>query len=103
MVRPSQIWPISSHVATFPRLSGSRLPASAAPLLTAQAVGLANTGPDIAPWFTLCNYSPVGNSQGKFGENIAKPRGDPVVLVALVAKVARENTPGKRAISVRAA
>ena len=102
-VRPSQIWPISSHVATFPRLSGSRLPASAAPLLTAQAVGLANTGPDIAPWFTLCNYSPVGNSQGKFGENIAKPRGDPVVLVALVAKVARENTPGKRAISVRAA
>ena len=59
-------------------------------------MGLANTGPDIAPWFTLCNYSPVGNSQGKFGENIAKPRGDPVVLVALVAKVARENTPGKK-------
>lgn len=80
----------------FPRFSGSRLPASAAPLLTAQAVGLANAGPDIAPWFTACNYSPAGNSQGEFGENIAKPRGDLAVLVALVAKVARETTPGKK-------
>lgn len=94
-VRPSQIWPISNHVVTFPRLSGSRLPASAAPLLTAQAVGLANTGPDIAPKFMMCNYSPAGNSQGEFGENIAKPMGDLAVFVALVAKI-EKNTPEKK-------
>jgi hypothetical protein len=39
---------------------------------------------------------PAGNSQGEFGENIAKPRGDLAVLVALVAGVARETTPGKK-------
>jgi hypothetical protein len=36
--------------------------------------GPANSGPDIAPWFRVCNYSPAGNSQGKFGASIAKPR-----------------------------
>jgi hypothetical protein len=46
--------------------------------------GLANTGPDITPWFTVSNYNPVENSQSL------------VVLAALVAEVAKENTPGER-------
>jgi hypothetical protein len=60
----------------------------------AQAVGLANTSPDIDPWFTVCNYSPAGNSQVEFGENIAKPSS---------LKEPEKTLRGKRAISVRAA
>jgi hypothetical protein len=38
--------------------------------------GLANTGSDIAPWFTVCNYKPPGNVEGEYGANIAQPMGD---------------------------
>jgi hypothetical protein len=44
----------------------------------------------------VCNHCPAGNSQGELGENIAKLRGDPAVLVALITKIARENTAGKK-------
>ena len=40
----------------------------------------------------MCNYSSAGNSQGEFGENIAKPMEDLAVLVALVAKITGEKT-----------
>lgn len=43
----------------------------------------------------MCNC-PAGNSQGEFGENIAKPMGDLAGLVALVAKIAREKHSGKK-------
>jgi hypothetical protein len=66
------------------------------PLLTAQAVAAQTLAPDITPSFTVCNHSPARKFQGKFSANVAKPRGDSAVLVALVAKVLKENTPGKK-------
>jgi hypothetical protein len=39
------------------------------------ATGLAHTGQGVAPWFTVCNYSPPGNFQGKYAANVKEPRG----------------------------
>ena len=35
--------------------------------------GLANTGSDVSPYFTVCNYSPPGNFGGQYGANVKKP------------------------------
>jgi hypothetical protein len=46
------------------------------------ASGLENTdGSYVAPWFTVCNYSPPGNYEGEYGANIAEPMGNPVVVL----------------------
>jgi len=37
---------------------------------------LANTGGNVAPYFTVCNYKTAGNMGGAYAENIEKPRGD---------------------------
>ena len=44
--------------------------------------GLANTGSDVSPWFTVCNYSPAGNVAGGYGANIMAPGSMPSVNVA---------------------
>jgi hypothetical protein len=38
--------------------------------------------PDVAPWFTVCNYSPTGNHDGEYRRNVAEPTGDPTVVVS---------------------
>ena len=45
------------------------------------ASGLANTVPSVAPWFTVCNYSPPGNIDGEYGRNVAEPEGYPAAVV----------------------
>lgn len=42
--------------------------------------GLANTGPGVAPYFTVCNYSPPGNYVGEFS-SVAAPGGGATVVV----------------------
>lgn len=37
--------------------------------------GLANTGSGIMPYFTVCNYKPVGNMAGEYGANVLQPKG----------------------------
>nr|POE87570.1 putative pathogenesis-related protein [Quercus suber] len=37
--------------------------------------GLANTGSNIPPYFTVCNYEPAGNYGGEYADNIGKPLG----------------------------
>jgi hypothetical protein len=37
---------------------------------------LANTGGNVAPYFTVCNYKAQGNMGGAYAANILKPRGD---------------------------
>ena len=37
---------------------------------------LANTGGNVAPYFTVCNYKKQGNMGGDYAKNIEKPRGD---------------------------
>nr|POE64895.1 putative pathogenesis-related protein [Quercus suber] len=39
--------------------------------------GLSNTGSNIAPYFTVCNYGPPGNYIGEFGDNVGDPMGLP--------------------------
>lgn len=43
--------------------------------------GLSNTGPDVSPYFTVCNYLPVGNMAGTYGENVLKPLGKATITV----------------------
>jgi len=43
--------------------------------------GLANTGGDVSPYFTVCNYSPPGNFEGEYGANVMQPNGGPTVTV----------------------
>ena len=45
------------------------------------ASGLANTVSSVAPWFTVCNYSPPGNVDGEYGRNVAEPEGHPAAVV----------------------
>lgn len=37
--------------------------------------GLANTGSNVSPYFTVCNYKPAGNFAGQYGENVQRPNG----------------------------
>ena len=37
--------------------------------------GLANTGSNVSPYFTVCNYRPVGNVAGQYGGNVLQPKG----------------------------
>ncbi len=37
--------------------------------------GLANTGGDVPPYFTVCNYDGPGNMGGEYGDNILSPKG----------------------------
>ena len=41
--------------------------------------GLANTGSDIPPYFTVCNYSPPGNYLGEFADNVLEPGDMPTI------------------------
>ncbi|KAI1629034.1 CAP domain-containing protein [Exophiala viscosa] len=43
------------------------------------ANGLANTNGGVQPFFTVCNYSPAGNVEGEFADNVGEPLGQPVV------------------------
>jgi len=43
--------------------------------------GLANTGGDVSPYFTVCNYSPPGNFANEYGANVLPPQGEPTVTV----------------------
>jgi len=40
------------------------------------STNLANTGGNVAPYFTVCNYKAQGNMGGEYAANILKPRGD---------------------------
>lgn len=40
------------------------------------AGGLANTGGNVAPYFTVCNYYPPGNYEGEYENSVLAPRGD---------------------------
>ena len=35
--------------------------------------GLAKTGPNVRPYFTVCNYASAGNVGGQYAENVLKP------------------------------
>jgi len=37
--------------------------------------GLANTGSDVPPYFTVCNYEEAGNYGGEYADNIGRPLG----------------------------
>ncbi|KIW79552.1 hypothetical protein Z517_06164 [Fonsecaea pedrosoi CBS 271.37] len=43
--------------------------------------GLANTGGNVSPYFTVCNYSPPGNFGGEYGANVLQPGGLPTVTL----------------------
>lgn len=38
--------------------------------------GLANTGGNVPPFFTVCNYQSQGNFGGEYADNVGEPRGD---------------------------
>ncbi|KXT00618.1 hypothetical protein AC578_3143 [Pseudocercospora eumusae] len=38
---------------------------------------ITNTGSDVWPYMTVCNYSPPGNYQGEFDKNVKRPLGQP--------------------------
>jgi hypothetical protein len=40
------------------------------------ATGLANTGGNVSPYFTVCNYYPPGNYEGEYANSVLAPRGD---------------------------
>lgn len=40
------------------------------------ASGLANTGGNVSPYFTVCNYYPPGNYEGEYANSVLAPRGD---------------------------
>ena len=41
--------------------------------------GLQNTGGNVRPYFTVCNYGGPGNVAGRYADNIGKPLGRPTV------------------------
>ncbi|KAF2397119.1 PR-1-like protein [Trichodelitschia bisporula] len=41
--------------------------------------GLANTGGNVPPYFTVCNYKSPGNFLGEFDKNVLPPLGKPMV------------------------
>ncbi|EXJ69906.1 uncharacterized protein A1O5_06979 [Cladophialophora psammophila CBS 110553] len=43
--------------------------------------GLANTGGNVSPYFTVCNYSPPGNFGGEYAANVLQPGGLPTVTL----------------------
>ncbi|OCT52425.1 SCP-like extracellular protein [Cladophialophora carrionii] len=43
--------------------------------------GLANTGGNVSPYFTVCNYSPPGNFGGQYAENVLQPGNVPTVTL----------------------
>ncbi|KIX08956.1 uncharacterized protein Z518_00034 [Rhinocladiella mackenziei CBS 650.93] len=43
--------------------------------------GLANTGSDVSPYFTVCNYSPPGNFGGQYAANVLQPGNMPTVTL----------------------
>ncbi|KIX99479.1 uncharacterized protein Z520_05055 [Fonsecaea multimorphosa CBS 102226] len=43
--------------------------------------GLANTGSDVSPYFTVCNYSPPGNFGGEYAANVLQPGDMPTVTL----------------------
>merc|ERR1712174_94490 len=43
------------------------------------AGGLANVGPNVPPYFTVCNYYEAGNYGGEYADNIDAPLGFPTV------------------------
>ncbi|KAI6878286.1 hypothetical protein KC363_g8612 [Hortaea werneckii] len=43
------------------------------------AGGLANVGPNVPPYFTVCNYYEAGNYGGEYADNIDPPLGFPTV------------------------
>jgi len=43
------------------------------------AQGLANTGGDVSPYFTVCNYKSPGNFANEYGANVGQPLGHPTV------------------------
>ena len=45
------------------------------------ASGLAETGPGVPRWLTVCHYDPPGNVDGQYGENVAEPKGVRVLVV----------------------
>ncbi|KZF20631.1 PR-1-like protein [Xylona heveae TC161] len=48
---------------------------------THQCSSLANTGSNVPPYFTVCNYYPPGNYGGEYADNVQKPKGDQTVSV----------------------
>ncbi|KAK5937980.1 hypothetical protein PMZ80_009569 [Knufia obscura] len=43
--------------------------------------GLAGVGSNVSPYFTVCNYQPVGNFGGQYADNVLQPKGDAMVTV----------------------
>ncbi|EXJ60692.1 hypothetical protein A1O7_04845 [Cladophialophora yegresii CBS 114405] len=43
--------------------------------------GLANTGGNVSPYFTVCNYSPPGNFGGQYAANVLQPGNTPTVTL----------------------
>ncbi|KIW29186.1 uncharacterized protein PV07_05016 [Cladophialophora immunda] len=43
--------------------------------------GLANTGGNVSPYFTVCNYSPPGNFGGEYAANVLQPGNMPTVTL----------------------
>lgn len=41
--------------------------------------GLQNSNSGVQPFFTVCNYSPAGNVEGEFADNVGAPLGLPMV------------------------
>lgn len=41
--------------------------------------GLANTGGNVSPYFTVCNYKGPGNYASEYAENVLRPKGNPTV------------------------
>lgn len=44
--------------------------------------GLANTGANVSPYFTVCNYHPPGNFGGQYGKNVLAPSGVAAVVIS---------------------
>lgn len=44
--------------------------------------GLSNVDSRWSLPFTVCNYSPAGNSAGEYSDNVRAPRGDDVYIVS---------------------
>lgn len=46
------------------------------------ASGLSGVGSNVAPYFTVCNYSPPGNYLGEFGTGVGASLNEPTVVGA---------------------
>ncbi|KAJ9663876.1 hypothetical protein H2198_000636 [Neophaeococcomyces mojaviensis] len=58
------VWKDTTHVGCFTQYCSK---------------GLGGVGSNVSPYFTVCNYKPVGNFGGQYAANVLKPLGQPIV------------------------